>query len=130
MSDYDVEEYIKPTVKRTTYGKDDDNYLEEQSTSGSDNESDKSEKSGEEIEINEEKISITKTKEVQTQLEARTNNRFILHVSNLTESTTKSMIEIFFGDAGALKAVRIPKKRGKSNFVFVEMKDIEGYKVS
>ena len=58
----------------------------------------------------------------------RTNNRFILYVSNLSSETTRTMLEAFFADCGALKSVRIPKKR-LSHFAFVEMKDFEGYKV-
>ena len=58
----------------------------------------------------------------------RTNNRFILYVSNLSTDTTKTMLEAFFADCGPLKSVRIPKKR-LSRFAFVEMRDFDGYKV-
>lgn len=163
-SDYNVEEYIKPVVKRSTY-ENDDNYLSEDDKS---NNSEKSENAESEEEIiddikeqikddsqcvltkelpndkrkievpveNNKKQKLTdqpfdkkkNQKNVVEEEPVRTNNRFILYVSNLSSETTKSMLEAFFADCGILKSVRIPKKR-LSHFAFVEMKDFDGYKV-
>lgn len=143
MDDYVVEEYIKPTVKRNTYDKSDDHYISEQDVS--DSGSEKSEKSDNEEEVDDTKYSKSdkqavpevpkEKKEVNNKVKSNpqvpgSTARLILHVSNLSEETTKSMLEAFFGDAGQLKSVRIPKKRGTNNFAFVEMKDPESFKVS
>nr|XP_014088251.1 nucleolin 1 [Bactrocera oleae] len=53
-------------------------------------------------------------------------NRHVLYVTNLNFETTKSDLESHFGNAGAVKGVRIPKKRC-GGFAFVEMADLEGY---
>lgn len=155
---YDVEEYIKPNVKRNTYDKSDDHYISEQD--------EVSEKSESELESEEEiddsgykklnngeksedigdlkefpkqqkgaqkevkkKPSERHSKQAQPEDPVRTSSRLILHVSNLSDETSKQMLESFFGDAGEVKSVRIPKKKRLNVFAFVEMKDIEGYKV-
>jgi RNA recognition motif-containing protein len=152
-SDYNVEQYIKPIAKRSTYDND-DNYLSEEENSGKSDNSDKSGESEEEViddikeqikddsqcvlakelpnekkrkeKSNQEPVERKKQKVVEEPV--RTNNRFILYVSNLSTDTTKSMLEAFFADCGQLKSVRIPKKR-LSRFAFVEMRDFDGYKV-
>lgn len=157
MDEYNVEEYFNPTVKRNTYDKSDDHYISEQdevseaeskSEVGSDEEEvvdDSEYKKGNEPEesvpevVKNERKEPKKKPQVKPQSKIsteqqeeppRTTCRLILHVSNLSEETTKSMIEDFFGDAGSIKSVRIPKRRGTNNFAFVEMRDMEGYKVN
>lgn len=149
--EYIVDEYIKPTVKRNTYDKSDDHYISEQdegseseNKSESDDEVDDSEYkksngnpeeseaapkvSKERKEFKKKIISNESTKQLVEPV--RSSCRLIIHVSNLSEETTKSMLEDFFSDAGLIKSVRIPKKRGTNNFAFVEMKDMEGFKVN
>ncbi|CAG9802152.1 unnamed protein product [Chironomus riparius] len=165
-SDYNVESYIKPTAKRSTY-ENDDNYLSEEKESNNSEKSDNEESEEEVIDDIKEQIkqdsqcvlpkelpNEKKRKEIPTELPTennkkqkvpeqpfdkrkqlkvveeepvRTNNRFILYVSNLSSETTKTMLEAFFADCGPLKSVRIPKKR-LSRFAFVEMIEFEGYK--
>ncbi|XP_070493013.1 nucleolin-like [Chironomus tepperi] len=166
-SDYNVEAYIKPEVKRSTY-ENDDNYLEEEEKSDNSEKSDSAESEEEVIDdikeqikedsqcvlakelpndkkrkdnpvdgpaaVNNKKQKVTeqpfdkrKKQKVVEEEPVRTNNRFILYVSNLSSETTKTMLEAFFADCGALKSVRIPKKR-LSHFAFVEMQDFEGFK--
>lgn len=55
-------------------------------------------------------------------------DHFVLYVTNLNYETTKPNLEEFFGNAGAVKSIRIPKTR-RSAFAFVEMCDLNGYKV-
>lgn len=143
MDDYVVEEYFKPAVKRNTYDKSDDHYISEQdeSESGSeksenDNDNDKEEEEIDDTKYNKSEVPETpsEAKEVKNKFKPNhqvpgSSARLILHVSNLSEETSKQMLEAFFGDAGSLKSVRIPKKRGTNNFAFVEMKDPEGFNV-
>lgn len=130
-SDYDVEEYIKPTVKRSTYDKEDDNYLSDHSkTEEEEDESENSEIFDENEKIKSHEVKKVNEKDEEVEEEKRTSCRLILHVSNLAETTTKQMLELFFSDSGEIKSVRIPRKRGLSNFAFVEMKDMDSYKVS
>lgn len=55
-------------------------------------------------------------------------NRYVLYVTNLNFSTSKERLSEYFSSAGSVKAVRIPKKR-KGGFAFVEMADVDGFKV-
>lgn len=55
-------------------------------------------------------------------------DRFVLYITNLNYSTTRESLTEFFGAAGAVKSVRVPKVR-RSAFAFVEMSDIDGFKV-
>lgn len=55
-------------------------------------------------------------------------DRFVLYVTNLNYDTSKSKLEEFFSTAGAVRSVRVPKTR-KNAFAFVEMGDLEGFKV-
>lgn len=55
-------------------------------------------------------------------------DRFVLYVTNINYSTTREGLTEFFGMAGAVKSVRVPKVR-RSAFAFVEMCDINGFKV-
>lgn len=55
-------------------------------------------------------------------------DRFVLYVTNLNYDTTKFKLEEFFAAAGAVKSVRVPKTR-KSAFAFIEMADLNGFKV-
>ena len=132
-SDYDVEQYLKPTVKRTTHEEEDDSYLSESDPKLSDEEH-----TDEEHTDRLKEHCIIPKKEQPTNIEnhnddnddddvQRSNNRFILHVSNISNEISKTVLEDFFIDAGEIKSVRIPRKR---SFAFVEMSDIEGYKVN
>lgn len=55
-------------------------------------------------------------------------NRFVLYVTNLNYESSKERLMDFFGTAGDVKSVRIPKNR-KTAFAFVEMDDIISFKV-
>lgn len=55
-------------------------------------------------------------------------DRFVLYVTNLNYSTTREALTGFFEAAGQVKSVRVPKVR-RSAFAFVEMSDIDGFKV-
>lgn len=55
-------------------------------------------------------------------------NRYVLYVTNLNFSTSNERLSEYFSSAGSVKAVRIPKKR-KGGFAFVEMADVDGFKV-
>lgn len=55
-------------------------------------------------------------------------NRLVLYVTNLNFATSKERLAEYFSSAGAVKAVRIPKKR-KGGFAFIEMVDLTGFKV-
>lgn len=59
---------------------------------------------------------------------ASKKDKFVLYVTNLSYSTTRDTLTEFFGVAGAVKSVRIPKVR-RNAFAFVEMNDITGFKV-
>lgn len=136
-SDYVVEDYIKPDTVR--YTNDNKDLLSE-----SDEESDsaKSESEHSEVEeIQDSQCKLNGVKNIATngkrnksdeeEVEAeplRANSRYILYVTNLSSETTRSMLEDFFGDAGEIKSIRIPKVR-LGSYAFVEMKDVEGYKV-
>lgn len=56
-------------------------------------------------------------------------NRFVLYVTNLNFGTDKERLAEYFGQAGGVKTVRIPKKR-KGGFAFVEMTDVKAFKVN
>lgn len=60
---------------------------------------------------------------------ASKQNRFVLYVTNLNYSTTKEQLMDFFSTTGTVKSVRIPKNR-KTAFAFVEMADVDSFKVS
>lgn len=55
-------------------------------------------------------------------------DRFVLYITNLNYSTTREQLTEFFAAAGLVKSVRVPKVR-RSAFAFVEMSDIDGFKV-
>lgn len=55
-------------------------------------------------------------------------DRFVLYVTNINYSTTREALTEFFSVAGDVKSVRVPKVR-RSAFAFVEMSDINGFKV-
>lgn len=59
---------------------------------------------------------------------ASKQNRYVLYVTNLNYETTRDKLLEFFSTAGTVKSVRIPKTR-KTAFAFVEMTDINGFKV-
>lgn len=152
-SDYVVEDYVIPDAVRNTYNNED---LLSDSGGGSD--SDDSGKGGEsEIEDSPIKNQQCKLKNGTENLKSatgsaelngtgsisrpdedpeddsgpeppRANSRYILYVTNLSGETTKSMLEDFFGDAGSIRAIRIPKVR-LGCYAFVEMKDFDGFKV-
>lgn len=156
-SEYNVDLYFNPTVKRTTYNNDDDAYLSEHGDFDESDEENKkqetdSENEGKEggtdenesegMEITEESQCILNKKSKQTinqgaqkkeEIEEneeepiRTNNRFILHVSNLSETISKQMLEIFFSEAGDLKSVRMPRNR---KIAFIEFKNLISLKVN
>lgn len=132
-SEYVVEYHVKPDTVRITQVLDD-------LISGSDDE-DKSEKSAsdsEEKPVNEQCV-LNQNHENEEEEDnsrpdrregpARTNSRYILYVTNLSATSTKTMLLDFFGDAGEVKSVRMPRVR-LGNFAFVEMKELEGYRVS
>lgn len=56
------------------------------------------------------------------------SNRFVLYVTNLNFGTSKERLTEYFSTSGNVKSVRIPKKR-KGGFAFVEMADVDGFKV-
>lgn len=56
-------------------------------------------------------------------------DRFVLYVTNLNYSTTRDTLTEFFSAAGPVKSVRIPKVR-RGAFAFIEMSDVNGFKVS
>lgn len=56
------------------------------------------------------------------------SDRFVLYVTNLNFGTSKERLTEYFSTSGNVKAVRIPKKR-KGGFAFVEMSDVDGFKV-
>ena len=133
--DYQVEEYFKPEVKKSTYDKNDDHYISEQD--------EKSEKSESESEVDDSEYKIDSKPENSTIEKKprkqkpgneipRSSGRLILHVSNLSDETTKQMLEIFFNDSGQnnIKSIRIPKRKRLVRIAFVEMLDLESYKVS
>lgn len=60
---------------------------------------------------------------------ASKQNRFVLYVTNLNYDTSKERLSEFFQKVGEVKSVRIPKNR-KTAFAFVEMDDIDGFKVT
>lgn len=60
---------------------------------------------------------------------ASKQNRFVLYVTNLNYDTSKERLSEFFQKVGEVKSVRIPKNR-KTAFAFVEMDDLNGFKVS
>ncbi|XP_062135187.1 uncharacterized protein LOC133844909 [Drosophila sulfurigaster albostrigata] len=53
-------------------------------------------------------------------------NRHVLYVTNLNFETTKDDLESHFAVAGAVKSIRIPKKR-RGGFAFVEMEDLKSF---
>lgn len=59
---------------------------------------------------------------------ASKQNRFVLYVTNLNYDTSKERLHEFFQKVGEVKSVRIPKSR-KTAFAFVEMDNIDGFKV-
>ncbi|KAG5681522.1 hypothetical protein PVAND_010948 [Polypedilum vanderplanki] len=133
-SDYNVEEYITPTITRHTYNKTDDSYLSDEGDfkESSESENEDSDEVNLEIETQCKLPKVDRNLEkkegkVENNEPIKTNNRFILYVSNLPPETSKQMLETLFMDCGKIKSVRIPKKR-LGNFAFVEMFDIEGLK--
>lgn len=56
------------------------------------------------------------------------SNRFVIYVTNLNFGTSKERLMEYFSTCGNVKCVRIPKKR-KGGFAFVEMTDVDGFKV-
>lgn len=59
---------------------------------------------------------------------ASKKDRFVLYVTNLSYQTSKEKLVDFFSSAGIVKSVRVPKTR-KNAFAFIEMLDLEGFKV-
>jgi len=53
-------------------------------------------------------------------------NRHVLYVTNLNFETQKEDLESHFSVVGAVKSIRIPKKR-RGGFAFVEMADLKGF---
>ncbi|KAH8371567.1 hypothetical protein KR093_008044 [Drosophila rubida] len=53
-------------------------------------------------------------------------NRHVLYVTNLNFETTKDDLQTHFAVAGAVKSIRIPKKR-RGGFAFVEMEDLKSF---
>ncbi|XP_034478571.1 polyadenylate-binding protein 3 [Drosophila innubila] len=53
-------------------------------------------------------------------------NRHVLYVTNLNFETQKDDLESHFSVVGAVKSIRIPKKR-RGGFAFVEMADLKGF---
>ena len=137
-SDYDVEEYIQPTVKRSTYDEEEEEkHISEQENSDDDNKSETSSEKSEVFDCSKKEVIAVPEKpkviakpplKVEEFEPVRTSCRLILHVSNLTVEVTKSMLEAFFMGCGDIKSIRLPKRRAK-NLAFVEMKDMDGYKV-
>ncbi|XP_011201066.2 uncharacterized protein Ygr4 [Bactrocera dorsalis] len=82
--------------------------------------------SSDEEDTDEVKTNLTKEQLGALMRGAAKANRHVLYVTNLNFETTKSDLESHFGSAGAVKSVRIPKKR-RGGFAFVEMADLEGY---
>lgn len=120
---YIVDDFVIPDTVRNTYKNED---------TISDNEkSEENESDDDEGEILKEQCKVNGKSSDHSDVEPetpRTNSRFILYVTNLSSETTKSMLEDFFGDAGEIRAIRIPKVR-LGCFAFVEMKDFDGFKV-
>lgn len=56
-------------------------------------------------------------------------DRFVLYVTNINYETSKERLHDFFASAGDVKSVRIPKSR-RTAFAFVEMSDLQSYRVS
>lgn len=106
-SDYKVEDYVIPDTVRNTYKNEDTISDNEKGEDESENDS-----GHEEAEIKNPQCKLngandSEQEEVDQEPETpRTNSRFILYVTNLSSETTKSMLEDFFGDAGAIKAIR------------------------
>lgn len=139
-SDYNVEDYVKPETVRHTYNNEDVISDEEEGSdseasakSGSESDSEVKDPqcklNGNEVTNGKDEEKPAKPKKVSAPEPAKSNSRFILYVTNLSGETTRTMLEDFFGDAGEIKSIRIPKVR-LGNFAFVEMKDFDGYKVS
>lgn len=59
---------------------------------------------------------------------ASKKDRYVLYVTNINYSTTREILAEFFSVAGDVKSVRVPKVR-RSAFAFVEMSDINGFRV-
>lgn len=137
-SDYIVSEHVEPDTVRTTYDNEDPISEKEEDDSSSDseeeNESDQ-EIPNEQCKLNGNGVkteAAPKEQPVRKKPVAepvKSNSRFILYVTNLSGETTKSMLEDFFRDAGEIRAIRIPRVR-LGCYAFVEMKELEGYKVS
>lgn len=138
-SDYNVEDFVTPDTIRRTYNNEDllsdDADESDSSKSESEGNSDSEAKNQQcklkngdnQEEANEEDKPVS-TMRSRPSEEPRTNSRFILYCTNLSATTTRSMLEDFFADAGQVKSIRIPKVR-LGNFAFVEMKDVDGFKV-
>lgn len=127
-SDYCVDDYVIPDTIRHTYGKED---LISEPEDGSDSSGNEDEP-GSEVKNTQCVLNgngnASDEQEDEEEEPARPNNRFILYVTNLSGETTRSMLQDFFGDCGAIKSIRIPKVR-LGCFAFVEMQDFEGFKV-
>lgn len=140
-SDYNVEAYVKPDTVRHTYNNNEDVISDQED--GSDSEASEKSESESDSEVKSPQCKLNgngvsnetveekppKPRKNSVPEPAKSNSRFILYVTNLSGETTRTMLEDFFGDAGEIKSIRIPKVR-LGNFAFVEMKDFDGYKVS
>lgn len=130
-SDYNVEEYIKPETVRRTYNNEDGLSEKDESDEESGIDQDSGEEDVQDIPNGQCIVAngIRQQQRAEPNEPQKSNSRFILYVTNLAATTNRTMLEDFFGDAGAIKSIRIPKVR-LGNFAFVEMFDFEGYKVS
>ena len=137
-SDYNVDDYVKPDTIRHTYNNEDviSDHEEESNSSSAETESDESDSEikNPQCKVNGNGVNEDNEHHEEERIKTRaepekSNSRYILYVTNLSGETTRTMLEDFFADAGQIKSIRIPRVR-LGNFAFVEMKDIEGYKVS
>lgn len=133
-SDYKVEDYVLPDTVRHTYNNEDLVSNDEQGSNSSESETEGNVEPKQEIENSHCKLSNGNGKKVESEHEEseeeqpRANKRYILYVTNLATETTKSILEDFFGDAGSVRSIRIPKVR-LGCYAFVEMADFQGFKV-
>lgn len=133
-SDYNVEEYVIPDTVRRTYNNEDLLSEDEEESNSSGSEEEGNNEPEQDIQNSHCKITngngakSSSDQDEPADEPVRTNSRYILYVTNLTSETTRTMLEDFFADAGQVKSIRIPKVR-LGSFAFVEMKDVDGFKV-
>ncbi|XP_058059868.1 uncharacterized protein LOC131210611 [Anopheles bellator] len=131
-SDYEVEWQLKPTPAKLTKAeafplpaKVERNL--KKSARGGQPDSSSEESDDDDVPGGGKQLPTLTTAQIGAILETTKNNkRFVLLVKNLSYTTSKEEIEAHFGEAGNVKGVRIPKRRGP-RIAFVQMVDSVGF---